>query len=182
MSKNTEKTGTYSHLAEGSTYHEPMRVNNFEISIDKFDTHNENLKLSVANFDAPTVTVPPITISYGNTKIKYAGVPEVSDMPITVIDWIDKNTESALDAWFKLVVDFDQETIGLAKDYKKTASIFLYDTKGTVKNQWDITGCWPTNISYGSFTQDGNDVRRMTMTLAYDKCERVAISNSSASE
>lgn len=173
--------GTY-HMV-GADEFEPQRVNNFEVQIVGLsglisvntgtaitEKASEYITLSVASYGAPQINVQPITVSYGNNKIKFAGLPEFPDSSIVMNDYIGINVENILTAWQRLVYDPKTQKIGRASQYKKTAYLIEYDPEGTQARQWQLNGCWPSALQLGEFNQEGNNVRQVTLTLTYDHC------------
>lgn len=177
--QNPLQLGTY-HMVQNSGF-EPQRTNNFEVqivglsslrSVDKGNSLPSNagdlLTLSVASYSAPQINISPITVPYGNNVIKFAGKPEFPDSSITLVDYIGVNIERILSAWQKLVYDPKTQAIGNAVDYKKVAYLIEYDPSGQQARQWQLNGCWPSQLQLGDFNQEGNSVRQLTMTLSYD--------------
>ena len=181
MAKNPLQLGTY-HMAQSNDF-EPQRTNNFEVQItglEKLTTVDKGLAiasnagdlitLSTDSFSAPQVSVGTVDISYGNNKIHFAGVPEFSGGSLTLNDYIGINIERILTAWFKLVYNMKTKAVGIATDYKKVAYMIEYAPDGTQARQWQLIGCFPTSIQLGDYSQDGANVRKITMELSYDYC------------
>lgn len=176
---NPLQLGTY-HMAQSNDF-EPQRNNNFEVQItglsglttvDKGRAISSNagnlITLSVASYSAPQINVSPINVSYGNNKIKFAGLPEFPDSSIVLNDYIGIGVEKILSAWQKLVYDPKTQKVGLASEYKKDAYLIEYAPDGTQARQWRLVGCWPSQLQLGDFNQEGNTVRQVTITLTYD--------------
>lgn len=179
MPRNPIQYGTY-HMARANDF-EPQRTNNFEVqitglnnlaSVDKGRILASNagdiITLSVASYDAPQINITPITVSYWNNKIKFAGLPEFPDSSIVLNDYIGLNVERILSAWQKLAYNPKTQKIGQATNYKKIAYLIEYAPDGTQARQWQLTGCWLAALQLGSFSQEGNAVRQITATMTYD--------------
>lgn len=179
MPKNPLQLGTY-HMAQSNDF-EPQRNNNFEVQITGLNSltsvdkgraiaanASELITLSVATYSAPQINVSPIQVSYGNNKIKFAGLPEFPDSSIVLNDYIGINVEKILSAWQKLVYDPKTQVVGLASNYKKNAYLIEYAPDGTQARQWMLVGCWPSALQLGDFNQEGGSVRQVTITLTYD--------------
>lgn len=182
------KKGT-NHMVSNVGY-EPQRTNNYEVqitglegitdmyghSVSQSSNASEIITLSTASFEAPNITISPITVRYGNNSIKFAGVPEFPDSSIVLNDYIGVNTEKILSAWFSQAYNPVTEEIGYAVEYKKTAFLIEYDTKystGSTKYNyqsrvWKMEGCWLANLQLGSFSADGGAQRQITATMVYD--------------
>ena len=174
------KLGAY-HMIGDDDY-EPQRNNNFEVhiyglsgllTIDKGikipqNIAEENLTLSAVSVGQINTNVGIITIPYGNTKVKYAGLPEISDSDIVYNDYIGKSTERIIAAWHGLVFNPKTETIGRASVYKKPGLLVETAPDGTRARVWQLKGCWPSNVQYGQYDYNGGATRQITMTLTYD--------------
>lgn len=166
--------GTY-HMADNDSY-QPLHPNNFEIQIvgltnlDGYGYADAEvaIRLSVASFTAPNMTVSEIVIPHGNNKTKYAGVPEYATSNMVCNDYVGLDTERVLMAWFKKVYDPTTQKIGYKTEYAKTAYVIQFDVQGNYIRSWRLDRCWPSNLSIGDFTQEGGSVKQVTMTLTYD--------------
>ena len=147
---------------------EPMRNNNFEVTIPSLE-NGDNVTLSVASYSAPQINVSTIQVSYANSKVKFAGLPEFPDSTIVLNDYISMDTQDTIMAWHDIVYNTLNDEIGYAKDYKKDGILTEYTAKGDFVRQWILQGCWPSQISLGDFNQEGGAVRQITVTLTYDK-------------
>lgn len=175
-----DKLGAY-HMI-GQDDYEPQRNNNFEVHIYGLnnlrtvdtkmnvpqDIAEQSLTLSAVSVGQINTNVGILTIPYGNTKVKYAGLPEISDSDIVYNDYIGKSTERVIAAWHSLVFDPKTEKIGLASSYKKRALLIETAPDGTRARAWELQGCWPSNVQYGAYDYNGGATRQITMTLTYD--------------
>lgn len=174
------KIGAY-HMIGDDDY-EPQRNNNFEVhiyglsgllTVDKGikipqDIAEESLTLSAVSVGQINTNVGILTVPYGNTKVKYAGLPEISDSDIVYNDYIGKSTERIISAWHSLVFNPKTEKIGRASVYKKPAILIETAPDGTRARCWQLKGCWPSNVQYGAYDYNGGATRQITMTLTYD--------------
>ena len=184
-----EEFGAY-HMIGDDAY-EPQRNNNFELHI-YFDDNNSNgedvrlrtvekqiiinkdiaertLILSTVSVGALNTNVSTIPISYGNTKVKFAGLPDVQDTSITYNDYIGKATERIITAWHAQVFNPMTQVIGRASVYKKRALLVETAPDGSNVRGWLVKGCFPTNLTFGEYSyQNGGQVRNIQMALTYD--------------
>lgn len=166
----------------GDDDYEPQRNNNFEVHIyglnnlltvdagHKIDpaTAEESLTLSTVSVGALGTNVSPLSVPYGNTKVKFAGLPEINDTEIVFNDFIGKSTERILAAWHALVFNPKTEKIGRASQYKKPGILIETAPDGSHERLWQLKGCWPSNLSYGGYDYNGGATRQITLTLAVD--------------
>ena len=127
----------------GDSKYEIQRTNNYEVQIVGLENltdmlgnrvngssrAGEVITLATTAFEAPTISIDPVVISYGNGKVKYAQVGTFGDCSITLNDYIGYNTERILSAWFAQAYNPYEEIVGYANDYKKTAYLIEYDSK-----------------------------------------------------
>lgn len=171
--------GAY-HMIDRNEW-EPQRTNNFEVifpgltgltTIDTGLTLPENasdlLTLSVKSVDYPTTNISNLTVAYGNNQINFAGRPTYGDVSITVVDYIGINTERIIMAWSKKVYDPKTEIVGWASDYKRDGYLMEYSPDGSVVRRTQLRGCFPGTVSPGAFSNDGNDIREITVTFYCD--------------
>ena len=178
--------GTY-HMVNHSGF-EPQRTNNFEVQIAGLNSlipagtnkvinlpsPGQLITLSVATYSAPQINIGNIPISYGNNKIKFAGLPEFPDSSIVLNDYIGIDVENILSTWQSCVYNPQNQCVGLAKNYKKTAYLHEYDPAGTNVRSWELDGVWISQLQLGDFNQEGNAARQITCTLVYDRAIPVA--------
>lgn len=167
------KMGT-KHMVNTSTF-EPQRSNNFEVQfvdpgVSDSTVDLSNITLSVATYSAPTIQITPITVSYQNNSIKFAGKPEFPESSIIINDYIGLDIENTLMNWYKKVYNPGTEQIGYAAYYKKEAYLHEIGPNGVIDRQWRLYGVWPSTINLGEFSQENSATRQISMTLQYDYC------------
>lgn len=175
--------GAYHMIGDDS--YEPQRNNNFEIHIYELNNlvyvdgsadnnpitqslAQECLTLSAVSVGALSQEITPIEIAYGNTKVKYAGLPSVGNSEIVYNDYIGKKTERIINAWHGLVFNPETEKIGRASEYKKPAILIETAPDGSSSRVWQLRGCWPSSVNYGDYDYNGGAVRQIRLTLTYD--------------
>lgn len=186
MAKSYNQAGALkmgiNHMVNDSNY-EIQRTNNYEVQIEGLEgildmlgnpipqnnKAGDIITLSTASFEAPSITIDPIIIPYGNGKVKYAQVGNYGDASITLNDYIGFNTEKILGAWFSLAYNPVQEVVGYAVDYKKTGYLLEFDSKYNQVRSWKLEGCWLSTFQLGQYSAEGGNVRQMTATLVYDR-------------
>ena len=181
-SSEVNKIGAYHMIGDDS--YEPQRNNNFEMHIYGLNNlftvddnrriipsvAEETLILSTVSVGEIATDVGIIEIPYGNTKVKFAGLPSFSNADIVHNDYIGKATERIIAAWHGVVFNPNTEKIGRATEYKKLALLIETAPDGSSAREWRLEGVWPKSVRYGNYSYDGNGtVRQITMTLAYDR-------------
>ena len=87
---------------------------------------------------------------------------------IAYIDYIGKNTERMINAWYSLVFNPKTEKIGRASEYKKPALLIETAPDGSNARVWWMLGCFPSSVNYGGYDYNGGQTRQIRMTLTYD--------------
>lgn len=160
---------------------EPQRTNNFEIrfpnlpqlySIDKGiampANASEYLTLSTKSVGGINTNISPIKISYGNNSINFAGKPEYSDVQIVFRDFIGIATERILTSWHKLVYNPATQKVGRASVYKQTGYLLEFAPDGASVRTWELRGMFPGTMSFGDYSNDGNETREISVTFYID--------------
>ena len=184
VNKTTE-FGTY-HIADNPQSYQPMRTNNFRFLVygldrllvvggdeeddnDYIKNAQEVIDFSVVSFDAPNFTQQPITISRGNSKVNYAGVPNWSTGNLTINDYAGVNSKSILQAWQALSYDVVNDTIPSAEKYKRDAVVMEYLPDNTLIRYWELKGCWVSGLSETGFNNEDASKKTVTATITYDR-------------
>lgn len=156
-----------SHLASAGW--EIQRRNNFEISIPGVGESERLLTLSVVSGALPTESNEVITLNYGNTNVKVAGVANTEGGTLVVRDYLQKDVEKMVDEWRATVYNKSTDGIGFAANYKKQARIVQFAPDGTYERTWKIYGVWPSQVTYGDMSNTDGNTKEIQITLQYDK-------------
>ena len=173
------KLGAYHMIGQDDW--EPQRTNNFEVqfpnlgqlfSIDQElalpGNASDLLTLSVKSVDYPSTNIDKLTVSYGNNSINFAGKPSYGDVSIVVNDYIGIQTERIIMAWSALVYNPKNETVGWASQYKRDGYLFAYSPDGKIARKTQLRGCFPGTVQPGSFSNDDNSIREISVTFYCD--------------
>lgn len=172
--------GAY-YLTQNPEIYEPQRSNCFKfvanlegITVDDFgvavpsNNLSKTLELSVKASSVPSFSIEPITITRGNAQMKFAGKPSFKDGQITVHDYIGAHTKEILLAWQRQAYNVHTQKVGLAKDYKRTATLYELTPDFQIVRTWKLFGCWVSEINDPNFDNDTADARTMDVTIVYD--------------
>ena len=58
--------------------------------------------------------------------------------------------------------------MGRASVYKQQAYLLEFAPDGTQLKTWKLEGCWPGTMNFGSYSNDDNSVREITVTFYAD--------------
>jgi len=172
MASYVEPIGAY-HMI-GKDAYEPQRSTNYWIHIYGLDdlglknNATDEITLCVNKIDGIDYSVGSIEVPYGNTKVKFAGLPEFKDINIVFNDFIGKNTQEILSKWFALVFNPDTQVIGRASRYKKSGQIIETAPDGSMERSWTLYGAWPSNLSIDGHEYGSDSQVKINMTLKVD--------------
>lgn len=161
-----------SHLATDN--YEIQRVNNFEISVEGISTEDKKktITLAVVSGFLPNESNEIISLNYGNTQVTVAGAARPNNSGTLVVrDFIEKDVEAIVDEWRSKVYNKENDAIGFAREYKKTAKVTQCAPDGTLLRVWDLSGVWPSAVDYGAVNNDSPGVKTISITLQYDKAK-----------
>lgn len=177
-----DKIGAY-HMIGDDDY-EPQHKNNFELHVYNMENlfkvdSGTKIKPDVAKkmfaLDAVNVTgikysTDPIKIRHGNTEVRYAGLTTIGpDFSVSYNDFIGKDTEQIIMAWYGLVLNPKTQKGGRASQYKKPAVLVETAPDGTHSRIIDIQGIWPSSVELGGFDYNDGNVRQIAVTFTFDK-------------
>ena len=155
------------HLANEKGDFEPQRTSNWEFEIAV--TGGATIKLSMVSGALPNETNEPIELNYGNEKRYVAGKVSFETFPLVCRDYVDQSTRDDIIEWRRLVYDPATGSVGLASDYKKDATITLYDPEGTAIRRCRLKGCWPSAVNHGALSYEEDGAINIEVTIRYDK-------------
>ena len=130
----------------------------------------ETLALSIREFTGPSMSLESIQIRTGNGVVNYACAPNLSNSPITFSDYIGKNTEQILLAWYTMAHNPLNDKIGFKEYYANDGILFKWAPNGTRQISWWLMGCWINEYNQGQFNRSNPDQRLFSTTIQYDKC------------
>lgn len=177
--------GTY-HLANNPQAYQPVRTNNFRFLVQGLDNllrvggneDNKNdyitnaqevIEYSVISFDAPHFKQATLSISRGNSKVYYAGVPEFSAGQLKINDFAGANGKSVLEAWQNLSYDVYNDTVATSDKYKIDAIVLEYLPDDTLVRYWELKGCWVSGLSEDGWDNNNSSIKAVTATIQYDR-------------
>lgn len=96
------------------------------------------------------------------TVSKYRGLTSYVDL---VLKWGVTDSRELYD-WHLAAVNGSVQ-------YKKNGSILMQDDRGQEKIRWNFYNAWPSKCDEPDFNAKGNDVAIETLTISYERLERV---------
>lgn len=183
-----------SHFTDNANW-EPQRDSHWELVInlselifpDKMNssrrsfTQNDSniIRLAVQTVSLPALSVTAQSIKRGNEQVFIATNPTVGgSVSLTCIDSIGYDIQNMLLDWFRLIYNFDGDKLmGLAVNYKTTASLLVFAPDASVMRSWDVYGLFPTNISIPNMGTGGG-FTTINCSFSCDRLERTTVSSS----
>lgn len=144
-----------------------ITVDDFGVSVPKNDLA-KTLELSVKASSVPHFNIDKVSVSRGNSQIHFAGKPTFKDGKIVVRDFIGTHTKEVLLAWQRQAFNVHTQKVGLAKDYKRTATLYELTPDFQIVRTWKLFGCWISDISEPDYDSDSAEIRTMDVTIVYD--------------
>lgn len=163
-----------SHFADLASF-EVQRTNHFELvieglnDIDPSVQFEDSVRLVVKSVSGPAISIDPIELKHGNETVKVAAAPSYNDIDVSIYDTIGKDVQGLMQAWFYKIFDPQTHLMGLVKDYKKTASLYLYAPDASVIRVWTLYGVFPTSISCDELNYEDSQTVSVSITLSVDK-------------
>lgn len=149
---------------------EPQREYNFffEIGLDT-PQDTETILLALEGAFTPSVNAAEVDLRYLNETRYVAGPITYDTGTLRLKDFVDRNTASVVTRWHNLVYDPIRGSVGLARNYKKTANIRLFGPDGSFERVWELRGVWPQGVRYGNLDMTSTGKGVIEVTVRYDK-------------
>lgn len=173
--------GAY-HFADNKELYEIQRSNNFEFYVTglsgltpvnggvPFKNPEASIQIACSSAFVPHYSQNAISVKRGNTEVKYAGTISFGNGSVECYDFIGVETKSVLMAWQALSGNPANQTVGLQKDYKKTAYIIEYSPDyAQVVRTWKLDGCWISSLDEDGYSAGANDAHKVRVTIEYDR-------------
>lgn len=182
------------HIAQQAGAFEPQRVNNALLYLNVpatitgqnmggaiVSSVNNVLVLSLDSFPFPKQDNNVQSTKYLNETRKFAGAAGVSGIDVVYKDFCDMATASILWAWRQAVYDPYSGRIGLARNYKSTADVYLASPDGmSFVRSYYCVGVWPSALDHGAANMDADDIQKITVSFAVDKCYPIQVETSAS--
>ena len=182
-----------SHFTDNANW-EPQRDSHWELVINlptqafpekmksarrAFTQNDSNIiRLSVQSVGLPALSVTAQSIKRGNEQVFIATNPTMGgSVSITCIDSIGYDIQNMLLDWFRLIYNFDGDKLmGLAVNYKTTASLLVFAPDASVIRSWEVFGLFPTNINIPNMGTGGGFLT-ISCSFSCDRLERTTVSS-----
>lgn len=161
------------HVAEANGRYEPQRPFNFKLVLPQDVVDDaETVELAALSFTVPNISNEPITIPFLNEDRKVAGAATFENATLVVVDYVDPNVLQSLQGWRDRVYDPETGGVGLARDYKRDASLKMFgpDDQDSFSRLWRLVGVWPQSVQHGEFNMGTRtDYKQVTAIFSIDR-------------
>lgn len=147
---------------------------NFGIS-----TPTTELTKQVMKFDRPHVQFEEIKLPIYNSTVKIAGKYSWNDITCDLRDDAAGSVSRLVGEQLQKQLDFmEQSSAASGIDYKFTTQFQVLDggngaNEPVVLEQWNILGCYLSDVQYGSMDYATSEAVKITMTLKFDNAIQV---------
>jgi hypothetical protein len=118
----------------------------------------------------PNLSFKEVEVKHLVETVYYPGRPEWKTINLTLFD-LQKN-ENPIIAWFKNIYDVTGNgtwTPSGENNFKKQATLEMYNGCGDTIETWNFDNVWPQTIEFGELDMTSPDVVMIDVTLRYDR-------------
>lgn len=134
-------------------------------------TDEETLRLAVQSVTLPQLSVTASPLQRNNDEIYFATQPKMGGpVSIQCVDAIGFDMQNLLLDWFRSIYNFDGDRLmGLAFNYKTTATLFVFAPDASIIRGWEIEGLFITQLQIPNMGTGG----QFTTIQAQFSCDRL---------
>ena len=141
---------------------------------------------NVISAGRPSLTHEEVIVDSYNSKMYIAGKHTWEPISIVLRDDVNSNVVKLIGNQLQKQLDHNTQGAGVTPDgtvsglaYKFDMSIDILDgsAKPTVLDQWQMTGCYLSNVQYGDLNYGTSEMVQVTMQVRYDNASHVISSD-----
>jgi len=141
---------------------EPKYQHKFVMNIDGIPAY------LVKTSAKPSMTNGEVVLDHINVKRKLKGKSAWNSIAITIYDAIVPSAAQAVMQWVRLHHESATGRDGYASIYKKDITLNQLSPLGEVIEEWQLKGCYLSEVNFGSLDWSAEDVVMIDATLNYD--------------
>lgn len=169
----------------------------FRVNFTKMGESATASTQNVISAGRPSLTHEEVIVDSYNSKMYIAGKHTWEPISIVLRDDVNSNVVKMIGNQLQKQLDHNTQGAGVSDEngtvsglaYKFDMSIDILDgsAEATVLDQWQMTGCYLSNVQYGDLNYGTSDMVQVTMQVRYDNASHVVnssddlLSNESAS-
>lgn len=176
--QDINRYGGASHFAHDSAY-EIQRQNHWEVDIDLealgLDADlASKIRMTCQNISVPNYKVDATPVKHANDTVWIATNPTFNNsFTINVYDTVSYDMQEALMKWYSRVYNPQTKLMGLVKNYKTTASLFMYSPDCSVIREWRLYGMFITGFKVDDLSYDQGGLVKCSCEFSVDNAIRV---------
>lgn len=147
-----------------SNKYEPRRKHRFLFALEGIDSF---LLKTAAR---PSYNMNPIEIDWINVKRYLAGKVTFDTIELELYDPIAPSGAQQVMEWIRLCTEHVSGRAGYADFYKRDCQIKELGPLGEVVSLWDLKGCFPESVKFGTLDYADAEAQTISLTLRMDIC------------
>ncbi len=141
---------------------------------------------NVISAGRPSLTHEEVIVDSYNSKMYIAGKHTWEPVSIVLRDDVNSNVVKLIGNQLQAQLDHNTQGAGISEDstvsglaYKFNMSIDILDGSASAKilDQWQMTGCYLSNVQYGDLNYGTSEMVQVTMQVRYDNASHVISGN-----
>jgi hypothetical protein len=143
-------------------------------------TDSKTMTQNIQSVTRPSLTYDEVEIHSYNSKVYVQGKHTWNTIDVAIRDDIANNITKLVGQQVTRQVNHHQQTTtAAASDFKFPMMLEVLDgsEKMAATEQWELEGCFITNVTYGDNDYSATDQQLVTLTIRYDNAIHVDASN-----
>ena len=149
----------------------------FRVTFQGFANETKDVTQNVISTSRPNLTHEEVVIDSYNSKMYLAGKHTWEPITIVFRDDMSSKVIKAIGAQLNKQVDHADQASSIAGSaYKFGMQIETLDGNNTtpvVFDQWDLSGCFITQVQYGDLNYADSNMVQVTMTVRFDQAAHI---------
>jgi hypothetical protein len=155
----------------------------FRVNFTKMGNSATASTQNVISAGRPSITHEEVIVDSYNSKMYIAGKHTWEPISIVLRDDVNSNVVTLIGNQLQKQLDHNTQSAGVTDAngtvsglaYKFDMSIDILDGSADAKvlDQWQMTGCYLSNVQYGDLNYGTSDMVQVTMQVRYDNASHV---------
>ena len=149
----------------------------FRVTFTSFADETKDVTQNVISTSRPNLTHEEVVVDSYNSKMYLAGKHTWEPVTIVFRDDMSSKVIKAIGAQLNKQVDHADQASSIAGSaYKFGMQIETLDGNNTtpvVFDQWDLSGCFITQVQYGDLNYADSNMVQVTMTVRFDQAAHI---------
>jgi hypothetical protein len=158
----------------------------FRVNFTNLGSNATSSTQNVISAGRPSLTHEEVIVDSYNSKMYIAGKHTWEPISIVLRDDVNSNVVKMIGLQLTNQLDHNTQGAGISTDgttsglaYKFDMSIDILDgsADAQVLDQWQMTGCYLSNVQYGDLNYGTSEMVQVTMQVRYDNASHVVNGN-----